>query len=353
MPAKDFPFFSTLLQRALHRVKSVANSKRSLSVYWIALGVLLLIICITLVAREGQPSLRLLLSEFVVGWSGKMEVETFRLRYLNRKYPEAPLPTRGLLNISDVRVEVVQGRAVYTFTPKAGGTSQHIIYTHGGAYVNTLQKPHWDIIEALIRTTGATVTAPLYPLAPEHQYVDAYQFLEATYRAVLEDIPAKQVVFAGDSAGGGLALGQVFRYREIGLPLPGHVVLFSPWLDVTLSNPASPDAELRDVMLGIDWLREAGKWWSGESDPRVPLVSPIFGGLSGLPPIHVYIGTHDLFLSDARQLRDLVTQAGGEIDLKETPGGFHVFMAATFTPEAKEVYSQVAEAISLDMSAGF
>ncbi len=123
-------------------------------------------------------------------------------------------------------------------------------------------------------------------------------------------------------------------------------MLFSPWVDATLSDPQVLEAEKLDVMLSIDWLREAGRWWAGDHDPKTPLVSPLYGDLRGLAPIQVYIGTHDLFLPDSRRLNERVLAAGGKIEQHETLGGFHVFMGATFTPEAKEVYRQIAESLA-------
>jgi epsilon-lactone hydrolase len=295
-------------------------------------------------ARSLTPSLRLRLAWAVArrllegGW-------LFPRVLVGRPYPAPAALTRRLRERCTVGEERVRGHLVYTLAPKRNASTWHVVYTHGGAYVYPLLRAHWTIIKALIEATGATVTIPIYPLAPEHQYREAYDALEQVYRGLVARIAPERLVLCGDSAGGGLALGQALYYRDRGLPLPGHLVLFAPWLDVTMSNPEARPRERDGVPRDLDLVREYGRWWAGSADPRTPLISPLFGDLRGLPPIQLYQGTDDILLADARALRDRVAAAGGGIRLYETPGGFHVFMGATFTPEAKRVFRQVRETL--------
>lgn len=274
------------------------------------------------------------------------DAEATTRKYQQRDYP-APAPIPGSLRERcGIREEQVQGQPVFTLIPKAGWSAAHIIYTHGGGYVDALRTPHWWIIDRLIEETGATVTVPIYPLAPEHTYRTAYALLEAVYRAVTEATPAARVVLCGDSAGGGLALGQAMHYRDLGLPLPGRVILFSPWVDITGSNPAAAVVETYDPMLALSGMIEIGRWWAGGDDRRSPLLSPLYGDLSGLPPLDVFQGTYDVLLPDARKLKEGVDAAGGEIHLYEYPGAFHVFVGATFTPEAHDAFQKVARSVA-------
>lgn len=265
--------------------------------------------------------------------------------YIGRKYPSPAPVSRSLRKSCEVSEAKVQGQTVYTCTPRRGASGWHIVYTHGGSFVNALMAFHWDIIEALIEATGATVTVPIYPLAPEHHYTEALHQLEEVYRSLLPKVSPAQIILCGDASGGNLALSQALYYRERGLPLPGRILLFSPWLDVTLSSPALQGLDPNDVMR-VDILRQEGLWWAGSTDPKAPLLSPIFGDLRGLPPIQVYQGTRDLFLPDARKLRALVTAQGGSLKYHETPGGAQVFMGATSSPEAKQVFQQIAKDFS-------
>jgi epsilon-lactone hydrolase len=305
-----------------------------------------------------RPSLRMRLARAAVRLWGRLTRGTaFRRDFIGRTYPSPARITWALLRRCEIQEEQVLGQVVYTLTPKrpapgpgtpeSGEPAWHIVYTHGGGFVHPLQKAHWYIIAALVDATGATVTVPVYPLAPEHQYQKTFCELEQVYRGLLERVTPDRIILCGDSAGGNLALSQALYYRERGLPLPGHLILLSPWLDVTMSNPEAKAVESRDLVLRVATLQQWGRWWAGSADPRTPILSPIFGDLRGLPPIQIYIGSDDVLLPDARKLRGLVAAAGGRIQLAETPAGFHAFMGAAFTPEAKRVFRQIAENLGL------
>ncbi|BDZ52010.1 hypothetical protein GCM10025867_42510 [Frondihabitans sucicola] len=88
-------------------------------------------------------------------------------------------------------------------------------------------------------------------------------------------------------------------------------------------------------MLGAPGLAAAGRLWAGDLDPRDPIVSPLFGDLSGLPPVHTYQGDHDLLYADAEELTRRILRTGGLTELRVTRGGFHVFPGAPWIPEAR------------------
>ncbi|RJF74533.1 alpha/beta hydrolase [Deinococcus cavernae] len=269
------------------------------------------------------------------------DAEAFRRDRLNREPPQAaPIPDSLQLQ-AYISHERLGEQSVFTLQPKWDGSDWHIVYLHGGAYAEELVSPHWAIIEALLHATGATITVPLYPLAPEHTHREAFEFLNKVNRRVLARTPSQRCVWCGDSAGGGLALAFVQHCRDAGLPLPAHLILFSPWLDVTLTNPEIAAIEPRDPTLSRPGTRVAGEWWAGGSDPRSPLVSPLYGNSEGLPPIMIYQGTADILLPDVRRYVQQARQEGVDVRLHEFRGAFHVFMAATFTPEAKQVYAGI------------
>lgn len=299
---------------------------------------------ITSLGPQGKGSFLQRLAAWVVKLRSNpsISLEALNLKYQGRAAPQPATLKRGLRRHFDVSEELVNGCQVYTFRQRVGGSGWHIIYTHGGAFVNPLQKAHWDIVECLLRATGATVTVPIYPLAPEHTYSQAFEFLEAVYRDVLESVSPGRIVLCGDSAGGNLALTQALHFRDRGLPAPARLVLFSPWLDLALGDSRARDLEPLDDMLRVDGLRQMGSWWAGSADLAEPLLSPLNADLQGLPPIDVYQGTHDILYPDARTFHERVLAAGGSSRLHVTEAGFHVFMGATFTPEARRVFSRIA-----------
>ncbi len=306
-----------------------------------ALGASLL--CLGPALARGQGSLAMRAATLALKAGGKplADAEASRKKVTSRTYPVPAPISASLAKKVAVGEAVVAGYKVVTLTPKTGASRWHIIYYHGGGYVNDLIKPHWDIVESLIDETGATVTVPFYPLAPEHNHREAFTFLTDVYRQVLTQAAAKDVVLAGDSAGGGLALGQAIENVRLGLPAPARLILFSPWLDLSLADPAARKVEPNDVMLAVDSLRLYGKMWAGGDDPHLPQLSPLYADVTSLPPIDLYQGTRDIFVVDARTFVRKVKLGGGTIRYSEFPGAFHVFVGATFTPEAKTVFREI------------
>jgi len=230
-------------------------------------------------------------------------------------------------------------------TPKDADPVRDIVYLHGGSYANPLVSAHWTIVRELVTRADARVTVPLYGLAPEHTVADAFPFLDEVYQRVLEQADGAEVVLAGDSAGGGLALAFCLSLRdpmpELRRPMPGRLLLIAPWLDVTLSNPEVAHLASRDPMLSVPGLKAAGKLWAGGRGLDNPSVSPIFARLRGLPPTLVVQGGRDLTAADVRILHDRVTAGGGDIELVYSKDAFHVFVGVPFLPEARAAWDRV------------
>jgi epsilon-lactone hydrolase len=265
----------------------------------------------------------------------------FNAKVQSRQYPSpAPVPKtmRAIYKISETQLG---GHKVISVAPKVGQARWTIIYYHGGAYVNDLAKPHWDIVAALANATGATIIVPIYPLAPEFDHRTAFVFLDQVYRSALAKAAPESIILAGDSAGGGLALAQAINNRSNKLPQPARIIMFSPWLDLTLSDAEARDVEPHDIMLGIDALRLCGKWWAGDADPKSPNLSPLYADLTDLPPMSLYQGTSDVLVVDSRNFAASAKRAGVDITYAEYPDAFHVFVGATFTSEAKDVFAKI------------
>ncbi|MFE9687243.1 alpha/beta hydrolase [Streptomyces sp. NPDC006285] len=254
----------------------------------------------------------------------------------SRTYPRpAPVPA-SLLKRYACTQTTVAGLPVMRLTPRGTASGRHLIYTHGGAYVMPLVRPHWHVLDRMTRGTGVTLTVPLYRLAPEGNVDEAYAFLMAVYRRTVREAGAENITLAGDSAGGGLALGQAVTCRDNGEKPPRDVVLFSPWVDITMANPAIPALQKRDPTLLADLLAAAGTLWSADQhDPREPLLSPLYADLHGLPPVHIFQGGRDILSADVAKLAALLDEADNRGSFRLAPGGFHVYVGAFWTPEAR------------------
>ena len=262
----------------------------------------------------------------------RKSVERLMAELATREYPaHAPVPKRMRKQYLLVE-DSVDGCVVLRLTPRAGASGEHLIYTHGGSYVHPLVPEHWWIIERMTRGSGVTITVPLYRLAPESGVDRAYGFLRAVYADLVQSGP---VTLAGDSAGGGLALGQAVVYRDADLPAPRQVILFAPWVDITGSNPAIRKVQARDPMLRAETTRACGRLWVRGHDDRDPAVSPLFADLAGLPPVHTFQGGCDILAPDAQVLASRLQQVGNPGSFTFVPAAFHVHVGAFWTPEAR------------------
>ncbi|MGW2468061.1 alpha/beta hydrolase fold domain-containing protein [Streptomyces bauhiniae] len=258
--------------------------------------------------------------------------------------PDAPLPA-ALRRTCTVDRRTVDGHEVITLTPKRGATGTEVIYLHGGAYVRPLVAAHWRIVAALIRRTGATVTVPFYGLAPRYTADDAYRFLDTVYRTVLARAGDHPVFLAGDSCGAGLAVGLAIHCRDEGLRAPNGLILFSPWLDVTMTNPAIAPVTPHDPMLAPEGLAAAGRAWAGPRPVTDPLISPLHDTLHDLPPTWIHQGGRDIFLPDAEAFTTKANATGTPTTLHVWPTAFHVFVGAGWTPEARRTLDEAGERI--------
>ena len=238
----------------------------------------------------------------------------------------------------------VKGMDVYQLN-EIGDFPKKILYLHGGAYIFDITNQHIRLLDDLASRMDMCIHIPNYPLAPEANYSESYEKILALYERMLTTTPAKDIILMGDSAGGGFCVGLALLIKEKDLPQPGELILLSPWLDITMTNPLiTKKLEKKDKLLSINFLLEAGKLWVGEDDPKSYLVSPINGDLEGLPPITVFTGTHDLLFPDVQKLNEKLTAAGNKCELKIYDKMLHDFVIFPI-PEAKQVTEEIIQKI--------
>jgi epsilon-lactone hydrolase len=259
--------------------------------------------------------------------------------------PSRPAPPpRRLRQRHVVTCRQIHGFDCWTVRPHAAAT-RAVMYVHGGAYIAEITRQHWELIGRLA-DAGVHVEVPLYGLAPQRTYRDAYPFLTEAYRQLITGFDAAQVGIAGDSAGGGLSLGFAQTLGACGLPAPARLVLIAPWLDLTLGSADIPAAAARDPWLTPAGLIEAGTAWAGGDDPAQPRLSPVNGPLAGLPPTDIYIGGRDVFLPDVRRLSQRARTAGWPLTLIEEPGAVHVYPLVP-APEGRHARDRIVASLSV------
>jgi acetyl esterase/lipase len=229
--------------------------------------------------------------------------------------------------------------------------SSVVLLVHGGGFTSGSPRTHRKFAAVLSKASGNRVLVPGYRLAPEHPFPAGLDDVVAVYAALVETgVEPTTISFVGDSAGGGLALGATLRLREIGAPLPGSVVLLSPWLDLTLSGP-SIEANAKHPNPSKADLQRASQWYLEGADPRDPLASPVFADLTGLPPLLLQAAGNDVLLDDAVTTAERARAAGVAVTLSVAPEMWHVFQMSD-CPEARAAVEEIAAFVNNAPSKG-
>ena len=203
-----------------------------------------------------------------------------------------------------------------------------VLYFHGGVYVLGDAFQAAGLASQVGRRTRAKVISVDYRLAPEHPYPAAVDDALAAYEALLQGGTApSDIAFAGESAGGGLAVAALVNARDHGLPLPAAALVMSPYADLTLAGATMETKREVDVLMSRENLQSRVADYTAGQDAALGLISPIFADLSGLPPLIIQAGSHEVLLDDAVRLARQAAAADVEVTLDITPGVPHVFQA--------------------------
>ena len=236
------------------------------------------------------------------------------------------------------------GMPVYTLRPHSPSDTI-IVYLHGGGYVSTAVLPHSLLVDTLAHKTGADVVMPLYPLAPHHTWQEAHQLVLNLYLRILSENPDKRIILMGDSSGGGLAAVIALSLAERGIRQPDELILLSPWVDVTHTNPDIADYVDVDPLMAPDPLTVIGQTWAGETPTTDWHLSPIYGDLSALERVTTFVGSREIFLPDNSLFHAELIKAGTHSTLHIGENLNHVYPMSP-TPEGRRAREEIIRIIT-------
>jgi acetyl esterase/lipase len=246
----------------------------------------------------------------------------------------------------DVTTSTIGIHTTWFLKPKTNAIKKHLLYLHGGAYVQGLSFRHWGFVAKFIEATNCTIVIPDYPLAPKYTAINVTHFALTLYKQMLHITSTENIIIMGDSAGGGLSLSLAQLIRNENLPQPSNIILLSPWLDVSMSNPNINVAiERNDPLLGKEGLISAGKFYTEALDTKNFLASPIYGDVKNLAPITLFIGAKDIFIADCKTFLEKCNNENIKINYWEYTHMLHVWMLLNI-PEAKMVQQEIIKIIN-------
>jgi acetyl esterase/lipase len=284
--------------------------------------------------RAGLPVIRFLQTRLPLRWTRGP---------LRRAAARARLP-------ADVTRQAVSADGVPCewLIPQHSPPDQALVYLHGGGFVYGATPQHIAMVAHLARRMGIRALLVDYRLAPEHPFPAALDDCAAAWRWLLnQGIAPQNMVLAGDSAGGNLAITTLMKLRDGGEPLPAAAACLSPLAD--LSARHSP-ARRRDPLLSRSALQFYSASYVAGSDGRAPLISPVFGDWHGLPPLLVHVGEDENLHADAMRIAAAARAAGVAVRLESYPRMWHVFQLFLSLPQAVASLDDIARFLEAHLS---
>jgi monoterpene epsilon-lactone hydrolase len=257
----------------------------------------------------------------------------------------------------DVRrtATTIAGRPAVLVEPLEGARPGTILYFHGGSFSLGSPETAMGLTAHLVRRSGVRAISVDYRLAPEHPFPAAIEDGVAAYRSLLDEgADPGSIVFAGDSAGGGLSVTVCLAARDAGLPVPAAIVAFSAAFDHTRSGESMRTKEGIDPFFTREGMGRTGELYLGGQDPAQPLLAPaLLADLHGFPPMLLQVGTDELLLDDSTRMAERARAQEVDVILDVVAGVPHVFPAyVDALEEAGQALDRAALFLTQRLAAG-
>jgi epsilon-lactone hydrolase len=245
---------------------------------------------------------------------------------------------------ANCRVEKIEIEGLYAewISNEQNPVEKVILYLHGGAYGYCSADTHRSLAARIMRESGVKVLLPEYRLAPEHPFPAAIEDTIMIYKWLLKQgYHSSNIIFAGDSAGGGLSVASTLYLRNHNEPLPAGVVCLSPWVDLTSSGESYKQNKNKDPYLNVEGARATAIAYAGGMPLDHHLISPVFADFTGFPPLFIQVGSLEILRSDAETLALKARQSGVEVDIKVWNGMWHVWQASRKLQESRQAVKEI------------
>ncbi len=248
---------------------------------------------------------------------------------------KAPVKPYSYVRNAIISEEVFCKRSLWHITPERAKSEATILFLHGGAFAKGFQPMHWRFVHKLVANLNAKVYAPDYPLLPTSTYAETQEYILKLFQKISGEVALQNVYVIADTSGATVALNALQQFKDNALEQPKEIILLSPWLDLTLSNPQIDDLALSDPIHDLSVLKELATLYANDLPGNDVAISPIYADTRRLAPITVFIGTQDLFLADCRKLKVLSESKPVVFNYREYSGMYNNWMYYDL-PESKQ-----------------
>ncbi|MFY0687508.1 MAG: alpha/beta hydrolase fold domain-containing protein [Cyclobacteriaceae bacterium] len=221
-----------------------------------------------------------------------------------------------------------------------------LVFIHGGAFISGPSKHHWDVAKEIVEQTNHKVWLCNYPKAPENQIKEISENIDAIYDAALKNYQARNISIIGDSVGGTLASALVQRLIINKVALPKKIMLVSPVMDATMSNPKIENTEKSDPMLSKTGVLSSNKMCAGNHDLKDPIISPVYGNFEGFPKTILFIAENDIMYPDEKLAESKMKKANVDMEVIEGNNMPHIWPYLPVMKEAKVALNQIIQMLN-------
>ncbi|NML36778.1 alpha/beta hydrolase [Chitinophaga sp. G-6-1-13] len=275
----------------------------------------------------------------VMGIKSKIEKE-FRTGDFSKFHQAASIPGKVKSQCDVLYRKSPTGRTIWELKKKNSKPQRYIFFLHGGGFVANITKYDWYFLNRIVQHTSLGIVVPDYPLVPASNHKNVFDMVVPAYEELLKQAGSENVILMGFSAGGGIAFSLAQYASNNHLAQPSQIILLSPLLDATMRNPDIPIIDKYDPYIDIKGLSKSISIYAANTDISNYMISPIYGDLEGLAPIHLFAGTHEVVLPDARRLVALASERNIAINYYEYKEMYHAWIFLNM-PEAEDVFNKL------------
>ncbi len=275
-----------------------------------------------------------------------------RLKGLKRDFSKDPIdykkirrndvrrPSKKSFRVNEIGTFKISGTTITEISQKNSSKSL-LIMIPGGAFISGPAKHHWDSANEIIKSTGHTIWVCDYPKAPEHKIEEISANIDLVYKAALEKYDSSDVSFVGDSVGGTLTIALVQRLIKNNLELPKQIILISPVVDATLSNPEIEVIDKIDPLLSKRGVLSAKKMCVVNGDLSNAMISPINGEFKGFPQTLIFAAERDITWPDQKLVVEKMIDADVNVKVIEGENMPHIWPLLPVMSEAKTALDKI------------